>query len=455
MRISNSHLRPLAAAILVILVASPIWAARGSADFTRYVALGDSYGAGFVSGALLESHQKLSYPSVIARQAGTSDFQIPSVSEPGIPAELELRHISPLTIVPKSTSTGFPTNLMLPRPYNNLSVPGANAGDLLTVTGDANSNPIEQIILRGLGTQVQQALALQPTFISVWIGGNDILGAATSGIVIDGVTLTPIDQFEQEYNAIIDLLTANAPNAGMVLGILADVSALPFGTTIPPFIVDPATGQPLIIVGSPVYYIADLGGGQIGPLPPGSLVNLTASALLSQGFGIPTVFGGNGMPLPDNVVLTPHELATISERLEQFNDVIFAVGAKHDIPVVDFNSFFNDVVKDGLHYGGIEIGKAFLTGGLFSYDGVHPTDLGYSIIANEFIRTINGAYGSDIPFTSITNFYANNNRRTGRTFEFRRRTLAGAPFEFTYEAWENLLKTLHATQSFRMPNPVF
>ncbi len=454
MRSRNTHLRVLASAIFVILVASPVWAARGSADFTRYVALGDSYGAGFVSGALLESHQRLSYPSVIAKQAGTPDFQIPSISEPGIPAELELQHIVPLTIVPKSPANGQPTNLLLPRPYNNLSVPGADAGDLLVVKGDATSDIMSQLILHGLGTQVEQAIALQPTFISVWIGGNDVLGAVTAGVAIEGVTLTPIDQFEQEYNTILTALTEYAPTAGMVLGSLADVAALPFANTIPPFIINPATNEPLIINGSLVYYIADLGGGQIGQLPPGSLVNLTASSFLAQGFGIPTALGGNGMPLPDQVVLTPSELGIINERVGQYNDVIFAAGARFDIPVVDFSSFFKGVVQHGLHYGGVELGTAFLTGGMFSYDGVHPTDIGYSVIANEFIRTINAAYGSEIPFTSITNFYANN-ARGSRFRSIRSRQLEGAPFEYTLDAWEHLLKVLNVTNGTRVLDPVF
>jgi hypothetical protein len=46
------------------------------------------------------------------------------------------------------------------------------------------------IILRGQGPAFHQAVALQPTFAMLWIGNNDVLGAATSGIVLEGVTLT-------------------------------------------------------------------------------------------------------------------------------------------------------------------------------------------------------------------------------------------------------------------------
>ena len=38
--------------------------------------------------------------------------------------------------------------------------------------------------------------------------------------------------------------------------------------------------------------------------------------------------------------------------------------------------------------GGVAITAEFLTGGLFGYDGIHPTDLGYAILANEWIAAL-------------------------------------------------------------------
>ena len=45
MRVKNPTLRVLTAAILAVMVASPVWAARGSADFSKYMAIGDSFGS--------------------------------------------------------------------------------------------------------------------------------------------------------------------------------------------------------------------------------------------------------------------------------------------------------------------------------------------------------------------------------------------------------------------------
>src|SRR5713226_2732267 len=124
------------ALLLAAIVAAPLFAARGSANFTTFVAIGDSLGAGFESGSLNLNHQPFSWPAVIARQAGVADFQQPLVTFPGIGPELQLVDIIhfPPTILP-APGTGQPINLNLQRPYNNLSVPGASVTDVITIKG--------------------------------------------------------------------------------------------------------------------------------------------------------------------------------------------------------------------------------------------------------------------------------------------------------------------------------
>ncbi|MBI2212086.1 MAG: hypothetical protein HYU52_00425 [Acidobacteria bacterium] len=447
MRIKTKAIRNIVVLALAIVAAVPAWGARGKADFTRYVALGDSFGAGFTSGSLVDAHQRNGYVSVLAERAAAQNFQIPSISQPGIPAELELLSLRPLVIQPKAVTTGVPTNLSLQRPYNNLSIPGARVNDLLTLTGAQPplSTPtiFGQFILRGLGTAADQALAQNPTFISVWIGGNDVLGAVLAGTP---AALTPIESFRASYDALLDRLVAGAPNAGMVLGSLADVASVPFATTIPAVIINPATSQPVLGPdGKPIFMFADLGGGVLGQLPPGSLVTLGASSFMATGYGIPPALAplfptllNAGKPLPDAVVLTPTEIAEIRAAGDAMNAHIFAAGAARGIPVVDFDTFFEHA-KSGVHYGEITISAAFLTGGMFSYDGFHPSDIGYTLVANEFIRTINANYGSKIPFASITRFYQNNGKR-GLRFSEDEELLPDTQFIFTREAYESLLQ---------------
>lgn len=377
------------------LAAAPTALAQntGSADFSRFVAVGDSLGAGFISGGLVVGGQEDSVPALIARQVGAT-MQQPLVSEPGIPALLQLQSLSPLRVV-SLPGNGQPLNLNFPAPYNNLSVPGFRIGDALrTVTG----NVIIDIVLRGLGTQLQQAVVQQPTFAIVWLGNNDVLAAATSGRVIEGVTITPVAQFEADYVTVVGALR-NA-GADLVLATLPDVTSIPFVSTIPPVLVNPATNQPVPGPGgAPIFLI-----GPNGPLGPGDRVLLTATAELAKGKGIPTFAGGTGQPLGDQFVLSAAEVATIQARVDAFNAIIRATANATGSALADVNALLNHLKSTGINIGGVTFTAAYITGGSFSLDGVHPSPLGYAVAANVFIQAINSTYGASIPQVDLFPF---------------------------------------------------
>ncbi|MGE5436914.1 MAG: hypothetical protein ACM3O3_06765, partial [Syntrophothermus sp.] len=156
---------------------------RGQVDLTKFVSIGNSITAGYQSGSLFQSAQEFSFPSQIAKQVGTTFVQ-PLVGDPGTLGRIEIVSLSPFATQYNSTS-GTPLNIGYPLPYNNLGVPGALLVDILKATSSGTSasgnNPIFDLILRGSGTVFQQARLLQPTFITLWIGNNDVLGFATSG----------------------------------------------------------------------------------------------------------------------------------------------------------------------------------------------------------------------------------------------------------------------------------
>src|SRR5687767_1101628 len=120
----NSFSRIAAAVAVVLFLAVPAFAQRGEADFTRFVALGDSYGAGVSNGSMNERHQPFNWPAVIARQARAGTFVQPLVSYPGIGPEIVL--VDVVSFPPKFTqspTSGSPINVTYPLPYNNLSIP--------------------------------------------------------------------------------------------------------------------------------------------------------------------------------------------------------------------------------------------------------------------------------------------------------------------------------------------
>jgi lysophospholipase L1-like esterase len=393
-----SRLRILTAALaLALLLPLAAFAVdTGSADFTRYVAIGDSLTAGFMSGGLSQVAQRNSYPYLIYRQAtgNTTGFEQPLVSAPGIPAQLELRSLSPLVVASKP-GLGSPTNLNLARPYDNLAVPGTRVHDVVaTVTDNGGLN---DLILRGLGTALQQAVARRPTFVTVWIGNNDALAAATSGRVIEGITLTPVASFEADYRTIAS--TLSAAGAKLAFATIPDVTTIPFVNTVQTYLTT-AAGTPVLVNGQRVPLI-----GPDGPLTSNDRVLLTAQAELAVGNGLPPgIPGASGKPLSDAAVLSASEIATISARVNAYNNIIRTVANERGAALVDINARFTDVAQHGLPIGGLTFTASYLTGGLFSYDGVHPTAIGYAYIANVFIDAINDKFGGDIPPVNLYPF---------------------------------------------------
>ena len=405
-------------------------AAAQQPSFAKYVAVGDSLTAGFSNLSLVVGHQAASWPFLLAHQAGigASSFQQPYVTDPGIPAELALLSLSPSPVIaPKSTDTGLPANYALDRPYDNLAVPGATSVDVLSRT----TGGLHDVILRGKGTQLQQAASLAPTFVTVWIGSNDVLGAVTSGRAVDGETMVPLPAFRAAYAQILATLVHTG--ATVVTATIPDVTAVPFANAIPPVVVDPATGKPVLVGGRTVPLI-----GPSGPLPADAKVTLGASPLLAKGVGIPAALGGSGEPLPDEVVLDPTELATIRDRVNAINQSIRDIAGAAGVSVLDLNAFITDLLTNGRSYAGVTLDGSFLTGGLVGYDGVHPTNIGYAFLANAWIDFLNSQKGTHLAQVPLAPYIFGTSTASSISLA---RAPGGTAYEFSQEAYD-LLRAL-------------
>src|SRR5207302_6619266 len=86
----------------------------------------------------------------------------------------------------------------IPNVINNVAVPGAKMVDALTnLDPKGGENPLTTFILGGR-TQLQVARLAHPTFISAWLGNNDVLGAALAG---DTALMTDSATFSGELHA--------------------------------------------------------------------------------------------------------------------------------------------------------------------------------------------------------------------------------------------------------------
>ncbi|MCL5268006.1 MAG: SGNH/GDSL hydrolase family protein [Bacteroidetes bacterium] len=397
---------------------------NGSVDFSMYVSLGNSLTAGYQGGALYESAQEYSYPAEIAKQAGVTQFEQPLISDPGIGGRMKILNLSGPVIGEDPAIGGAPLNSGLTRPYNNLGVPGAVLYDMIDTSsfaakaGPPRNNPFFQIVLRSaaLGNSpVAQALALHPTFVSVWIGANDVLGYATSGGTVGtlgpGTGPTNVATFTALYDQMMSTLLAGAPNAKFVVANIPDVAAVPFFTTVPAVVVNPATQQPVLNpqTGQPIpliVYRHDASGNlYAGPADPQhDFILLTALDSLEAGVGIPTAVGGTGRPLPNQFVLDSYEIGITEQAIQGYNQAIGAFAASHPdkIALVDAYAVFNQFAKTGDVEQGVDLTNSYITGGFFGLDGIHPTSQGYAFVANIFIQAINKQFGANIPIVPIS-----------------------------------------------------
>lgn len=221
----------------------------GSADFSRYVALGNSLTSGFSDNALFIASQENAYPKLMADQfalAGGGEFKTPFMNDNVGGMLLGGNMIAPPRLIfangaPTVLPNALPTTeigVPLTGPFNNMGVPGAKSFHLLApgygdVTGLANgtANPYFVRFRSSPSTTIiADAMAQNPTFFSLWIGNNDVLGYATTGG--DGTNpITPEALFTQAYNGLITTLTSNGAKG--VVANIPDVSTIPHFKVVP------------------------------------------------------------------------------------------------------------------------------------------------------------------------------------------------------------------------------
>ena len=86
-----------------LLAATFAGAQTGNANFSKFVAIGDSLTAGYSNGGLGLPTQEYSVPMQIYRQVSGGTFEQPWISPPGIPNQFELQglqHLDVLDVLP-------------------------------------------------------------------------------------------------------------------------------------------------------------------------------------------------------------------------------------------------------------------------------------------------------------------------------------------------------------------
>lgn len=405
-----------------------------------YVAIGNSLTSGYQNGAVFSEGQQYSFPMILAKQFGLKDteFVQPNYPDPGMGDRMYFNGFTSTgsPIITKAMNLVAPSNIAYPKPFNNLGIPGAIAYDLIdesdfhsrTVSRD---NPFYDAVLRSKSfgkTIVDQAIALNPNFITLWMGNNDVLGYAASGgtvstTVNQGEAIpTPVTQMQQIYAGALQKLTLSLPNAKILLFNIPNVLGVPFFNVIPwnaLVLTDDSQVAALNAAYAPLGFTFKKGQNGFvaaSPKSPGKIRQLTNEdyILLTcpqdslKAYPEDPTKGrwGSAKPIPNQYVLDKYEVAIVLQAISDYNNVLAAMPSTFgtNVKLMDMNDVFQNVLLSGFKVPGANtIYAKYISGEMISLDGIHPTSKGYGMVANEIIKFINANWGADIPQYPIQN----------------------------------------------------
>ncbi|WP_240465985.1 MULTISPECIES: SGNH/GDSL hydrolase family protein [Sphingobacterium] len=395
------------------------------ADFSKYIAIGNSLTAGFADGGLYLEGQQQAFPLLIAEKMkahGGGDFKSPFFTESqsngsgyirlkdlvngqpvteAVTDKLAIRGLSP---------TGKPLYTKYTEEINNLGVPGMRL-DMIDKpgVGTVQGNPyFERLLPDGaspLTNYLGYATSKNHTFFSFSLGNNDALGYATNGAVATDATniLTDTATFGKNLRTIITKLTEN--NQKGVIATIPDVSAVPFLTTVTRQALLQAASAASQAQGGPAVtalFIETKTGTRPATDKDMFVLPFASSGLLGKPNALKIPYGLHpNNPIESKYVLDEAEVVEVQTRITQYNEKIQEVAKNRNLALADIHSFLNKV-KNGYVYNGVVISNKYITGNVFSLDGIHLTPMGYAIMANIFIEATNAKYGSQLDKVDAT-----------------------------------------------------
>jgi len=351
----------------------------GGALFARYVAIGNSITAGYQSGGINATLQQQAYPVLLAKAMGTP-FNLPLLRDPGCPPPL----VNILTGRRLDDQPdGFCAYRQVPPPriINNVAVPGAKVAGMINLIEGTAADTMKLFLLGGR-TPLEVAAEARPTFVSVWIGNNDVLGAAIAG---NPALITPVNTFQQRYTQMLNELQAMGVQGGLLIGV-ANVTVIPhFSPGIAYAQAEQAGAFP------PTFDVAD----------NCATTGATALVPFSYAFGelLAAAMRGQAVTLDcvnDPRMLSPEETATIVQTVEQYNNFIKQQADRLGWAYLDPNVKLLELKNQGQIPIFPNVNSSEPFGPYFSLDGVHPSSLAHKLVAQEAAAAINAVYGTNL-----------------------------------------------------------
>jgi lysophospholipase L1-like esterase len=279
------------------------------------------------------------------------------------------------------------------RGVRNLAVPGEDSTsvfqeiDAEDIAGqltndDVSGRDVLKFLILGLPlrsdpvSQIRRARDLQPSFIMVWIGNNDVLDMATS--TNPGATTGTAVAFGRRIT--------------MLLDALADTGAEMAVANLP----DPTHIAALRRAAGEVTSCQVNAGGLVQPVAADDLLPIDLDRR-----SLPTPSCGDVLDAAERA----HVRATVASYNAEIAAAIADVQARRGIGIaaVDVAARVDDLAANGVDVTGDglpDLTTRYL-GGIFSLDGIHPTKTGNALLANAFIDAINARFGEVIPQVDV------------------------------------------------------
>ena len=364
--------------------------------FNKYVAIGNSITAGFQSGGINDLTQNESYAVILAEQMDT-DFNVPLMNLPGCPPPF-VNIFTQQRLLGLSDSDCFLRVAPIPEFLHNVAVPGAAVVDVLTNLGtDSDPNPLTTFFLGGQ-TQLEAAAVILPTFVSVWIGNNDVLGAILDPTNPgDPALVTDPAVFAQRYGATMDSLDAfGSIQGGALIGVVQVVFA-PYLTQGRAYFQASALVPDLTVLANCLDFT----------VIPGTTDTLWVSVPFPYGGPL---FGAAALGVPTTMDCSVQDVVSTTELLNMvgavaaYNQTIATEAADRGWGYLDPNTLLENALQDPT---AIRPFPAFNPldpqhetapfGTALSRDGIHPSTSTHLGTAQALVQLINATYSTTIP----------------------------------------------------------
>jgi lysophospholipase L1-like esterase len=279
-------------------------------------------------------------------------------------------------------------------PTHDLAVENATAAEALNATPASASQgrgPVTSRVLPAGMTQVTAMRSLNPTFVSVELGGNEILPAQV-GLLYPGVTFTPLAAFQASYDQIIDNVRATGAKA-LLVTVRTDLRNFPTIRTSPEI-----ASQRAAFANYNVTVNSDCDAGQNFIFVRGKVLTAIATGITRARMGLgPFDLSCADAPGTLDYVLTPGDVQFLNNLAAQMSDYIegkaadngyavFSIGRLYDRSKEDFPFDLESYLRSDTPYGEF-----------ISLDGVHPSAKGQTVLARAARQAIQNTYGTGQP----------------------------------------------------------